>query len=243
MYGRGGRIGLALLDSDLTIEPDLRRLLPDRVEVHAARVIYPKKVSAENMSIAADGLDVAIESLLPVRPSAIGWACTSGSFYGGMSGHRELVERMRRRAGAVPVTTASESVVEALRAVEARRPAVGAPYSPDMNRRLGAFLTENGLSPAKVAGFYPDAVDDFELQDVEEEDVAKFLLSLDSPDCDAVVLSCTGLPTAVVAPEIERRLGKPVITSNIAILWNCWRLGGCQGKPAVDNALFRTLSA
>ena len=109
MYGTGGRIGLAVLDSDLTIEADLRRLLPEDVEIHAARVIYPHSVSAENMAIATSGLETAIESLLPVRPAAIAWACTSGSFYGGRSGHERLVETMRRKAGGVPVFTAAGS--------------------------------------------------------------------------------------------------------------------------------------
>ncbi len=243
MYGRGGRIGLAILDSDLTIEGDMRRLLPDSMEAHAARVIYPKVVTPENMAIAADGLDRAIESLLAIRPMAIGWACTSGSFFGGATGHRAIVERMRAHAGAVPVTTASESVVEALHALKLRRPAVGTPYSPEMNRRLEVFLQESGIDAFPVAGFFPGTVDDYTMQDVEEDRVAAFILSLDRPDCDCVVMSCTGMPTASIAPAIERRLGKPVITSNLAILWNCMRLGGARSLPRADCALFRTLGA
>lgn len=243
MYGRGGRIGLAILDSDLNIEGDMRRLLPDMVETHAARVIYPKVVSPENMAIAADGLDQAIDSLLAIRPMAIGWACTSGSFFGGVAGHRAIIDRMRRRAGSVPVTTASESVVHALQALKLRRPAVGTPYSPEMNRRLGVFLQESGFDPFPVAGFFPGTVDDYTMQDVEEDQVAKFITSLDRPDCDSIVMSCTGMPTATIAPAIERRLGKPVITSNLAILWNCMRLGGSRSMPRADCALFRTLGA
>jgi maleate isomerase len=243
MYGRGGRIGLAILDSDLNIEGDMRRLLPDSVETHTARVIYPKIVSPENMAIAADGLDQAIDSLLAIRPMAIGWACTSGSFFGGANGHRAIIDRMRKRAGSIPVTTASESVVEALHALKLCRPAVGTPYSPEMNRRLGVFLQENRLDPFPVAGLFPDTVDDYTMQDVEEDRVAEFIMSLDRPDCDSIVMSCTGMPTATIAPAIERRVGKPVITSNLAILWNCMRLGDSHGQPRADCALFRTLGA
>jgi len=242
MYGRGGRIGLAILDSDLNIEGDMRRLLPDSIETHAARVIYPKVVNPENMVIAANGLDQAIDSLLAIRPMAIGWACTSGSFFGGVAGHRAIIERMQKRAGAIPVTTASESVVEALRALKLRRPAVGTPYSLEMNHRLEAFLQENGLNPFPVAGLFPGTVDDYTMQDVEEDRVADFIMSLDRPDCDSIVMSCTGMPTATITPAIERRVGKPVITSNLAILWNCMRLGGSRSQPRADCALFRTLS-
>ena len=242
MYGRGGRIGLAILDSDLNIEGDMRRLLPDSIETHVARVIYPKIVSPENMAIAADGLDQAIDSLLAVRPMAIGWACTSGSFFGGVAGHRTIIERMRGRAGNIPVTTASESVVEALHALKLRRPAVGTPYSPEMNRRLEVFLKENSLDPFPVAGLFPGTVDDYTMQDVEEDRVANFIVSLNRTECDSIVMSCTGMPTATIAPAIERRVGKPVITSNLAILWNCMRLGGSRSLPRADCALFRTLA-
>lgn len=242
MYGRGGRIGLAILDSDLNIEGDMRRLLPDSVETHAARVIYPKVVSPENMAIAAKGLDQAIDSLLAVRPIAIGWACTSGSFFAGKAGHDAIIGKMRERAGAIPVTTAAGSVVEALHVLKLRRPAVGTPYSQEMNRRLDTFLMENGLNAFPVIGLFPGPVDDYAMQDVEEQRIADFIMSLDRPDCDSIVMSCTGMPTATIAPAIERRVGKPVITSNLAILWNCMRLGGSRSVPETDCALFRTLA-
>ncbi|MFO1056921.1 MAG: aspartate/glutamate racemase family protein [Dongiaceae bacterium] len=243
MYGTGGRIGLAVLDSDLTIEADLRRLLPEDVEIHAARVIYPHSVSAENMAIATSGLETAIESLLPVRPAAIAWACTSGSFYGGRSGHERLVETMRRKAGGVPVFTAAGSVVDALKALGCRRAAVATPYSEDINRRLDRFLADHGIAAEPTIGYYAGTVEDYALQSVAEADLEAFLLKLDRPDCDALVMSCTGMPTARVAPRVEARLGKPVITSNLAVLWNAFRLGGIASLPTADYSLFRQLAS
>lgn len=243
MYGKGGRIGLAVLDSDITIEGDMRRLLPDAIECHTARVIYPKVVNPENMAIAADGLDQAIDSLLAVRPMAIGWACTSGSFFGGIRGHQAILERMRKRAGPIPVTTASDSVVAALKALGKKRPSVGTPYSQEMNQRLEVFLQDSGLDVFPVQSYFGRVVDDYTMQAVEEQALTDFITSLDRPDCDAVVMSCTGMPTATIAPALERRLGKPVITSNLAILWNCLRLGSGRARPKADCALFRTLPA
>lgn len=238
MYGRGGRIGLVVLDSDLTIEGDMRRLLPEEVEVHTSRVIYPHGVTAENLAAAVEGLEPAIRSLLPVRPVAVVWACTSGSFYAGRNGHEALLARMRRAAGGVPVTTASGCVVDALEALGITRPAVGTPYNPEINQRLYDFLREFGLEPHPVVGLFADEVDDYMLQEVEDEDIERFLLGLDRPDCDGIVLSCTGLPTARVTPRVERRLGKPVVTSNLAILWNALRLGGIKGRLLAPCRIF-----
>jgi maleate cis-trans isomerase len=241
MYGRAGRIGIAVLDSDLTIEPDLRRLLPEGVEIHAARVRYPRRVTPENMAMAAERAMAALEDLLPVRPAALAWACTSGSFYAGREGNARLVQQLEGVAGGIPVTTASSAVVAALQALGVRRPAVGAPYSEAMNARLKSFLEESGFEPVAVQGYFPDEVDDYSLQDVEEEDVARFIMQLDCPECDGIILSCTGLPTARIVPEVERRVGKPIVTSNLAILWHCWRLGGLGSRPTANCRLIDTL--
>lgn len=240
MYGRLGRVGLLVLDSDLTIEPDLRRILPEGIETHVARVVYPRRVTEQNMAMAADGAVAAVGQLLPVRPSVVAWACTSGSFFAGRTGNAALNERLAQAAG-VPATTASTALVAALAELGIRCPAVGTPYSPQINARLDAFLGECGVRPVTIRGFHDTELDDYALQDVEEDEIACFAAELAATDCDAVVLSCTGLPTARIVTALERSTGKPVITSNLALLWHCFRLAGLPLMPTVDCLLFDTL--
>ncbi|QPC95478.1 aspartate/glutamate racemase family protein [Mesorhizobium sp. INR15] len=240
MYGRQGRIGLLVLDSDLTIEPDLRRILPEGVETHAARVVYPRRVTAENMAISADGAVAAVEQLMPIRPSVIAWACTSGSFYAGKAGNVELNRRLTEAAG-IPATTASTALAAAVTELGITRPAVGSAYSPAINERLAAYLRECGADPVAVRGIHAGELDDYELQDVEEEDISRFAEGLARTDCDGVILSCTGLPTARIVTELERKIRKPVITSNLALLWHCFRLAGFTAVPTMDCRLFQTL--
>lgn len=242
MYGQAGRIGIIILDSDLTIEPDLRRLLPEGVETHAARVIYPRRVTPENLKIASERAVAAVEQLLPIRPAAIAWACTSGSFYAGAPGNDALTARLQAAAGDVPVTTASGAVRAAMAELGVTRPAVGTPYSEDMTKRLVGFLRDCGATPAGVMRLNCGVVDDFDLQDVAPEALEEFIIALAATETsDSVLLSCTGLATGQLVPAIEPRLGKPVISSNLAILWHCWRLSGMSPLPLCDCALMRTL--
>jgi maleate isomerase len=243
MYGRKGRIGLIVLDSDLTIEPDLRRLLPEGVELHAARVVYPRRVTADNLAIAADGAVAAVGQLLPIRPSAIAWACTSGSFFDGRKGSERLLARLQAAAGSVPVTTASAALAAALAAVGARRPMVGSAYSASINERLCAFLEEHGLSPVGTRSLHSGELDDYALQDVEEDRLGGFIEELGAEQGDSVVVSCTGLATGRLAPRLEPKLGKPILTSNLAILWQCCKMADLPASPLADSRLFRTLSS
>jgi maleate isomerase len=243
MYGKQGRIGLAVLDIDLCIEADLRRILPDGVEIHAARVIYPHEVTPDAMAQARRGLDLAVRSLIAVQPKAIVWSCTSGSFYNGKAGNDALLAELATASGGIPVATASSALVAALRALAVERPVVGTPYSPAMNGLLQNFLAESGFRPFPVASYFDRLVDDIALQSVEPQEVAAFARRIDRPDADAVVISCTGLPTAGIVPMLERELGKPVVTSNLAILWHALEIGGIAVRPSHMGRLFAIKTA
>jgi maleate isomerase len=204
-------------------------------------VVYPRRVTADNLAIASDGAVAAVEQLLPIRPSAIAWACTSGSFFGGKAGNEHLLARLQTAAGDVPVTTASAALAAALAALGVRRPAVGTPYSPAINDRLHAFLVEHGLDPLPVRGLHPHDLEDYDLQDVDDDQLAAFVRGLAAEGGDAVVVSCTGLATARLVPALEPELQRPILSSNLAILWHCWRLGRIAPLPTADCRLFRTL--
>jgi maleate isomerase len=238
MYGSKGRIGLAVLDSDITIEPDLAGVMPHGVAAHVGRVRYPHEVTVEALGAAEAELEQVVQSLLPTQPASITWACTSGSFFRGREHHETLLAALARWSQGVPVTTASNAVVKALRALGVRRPAVGTPYAPDINLRLQHFLGEHGFETPPVQGLFPTVVDDITLQSVDQDEVFAFGASLDRPDADAIVISCTGLPTNDVAHRLEERLGKPVVTSNLAILWHACLIGGITAPHRAKGRLF-----
>jgi maleate isomerase len=238
MYGKDGRIGLVVLDIDMCIEPDLRRVLPEGVEIHTARVIYPHEVTPDAMVEATNGLGQAIKSLAAVQPKAIVWSCTSGSFYKGKAGNDELLRNLAEMSDGIPVTTASSALTAALNALRIARPVVGTPYSPEVNTLLYNFLQESGFQPFPVAGYFDRLVDDITLQSVEEDEVADFARQINRPEADAVVISCTGLPTARIVTKLENEFGKPVVTSNLAILWHALRIGDIRLRPTGAGRLF-----
>jgi maleate isomerase len=59
-----------------------------------------------------------------------------------------------------------------------------------------------------------------------------------APDADALFISCTALRAAGVAPEIERAIGRPVVTSNLATAWTCLRLCRVdEARPALGRLM------
>ena len=52
----------------------------------------------------------------------------------------------------------------------------------------------------------------------------------DAPNADAVLISGTGLPTAGIVERLERDLGKPVVTSQAAVLWRALTMLGVNER-------------
>jgi maleate isomerase/arylmalonate decarboxylase len=52
-----------------------------------------------------------------------------------------------------------------------------------------------------------------------------------------MLISCTDFPVLTLIPELEQRLGKPVITSNQATFWAMLRAAGIEDKFSDYGAL------
>ena len=61
-------------------------------------------------------------------------------------------------------------------------------------------------------------------------------------ECDAVVVSCTSLRTTGLIKEAEARIGKPVISSNLAMAWHMMKLANLSHNPSEFGELFNLSS-
>ena len=66
----------------------------------------------------------------------------------------------------------------------------------------------------------------------------KFAEEINHYEAEAIFLSCGGIRSTEVINEIEKRLGKPVITSNQAQFWSCLRRAGIKDNLIGFGKLF-----
>jgi maleate isomerase len=136
---------------------------------------------------------------------AICYACTSGSFYRGPEYDRDLARKLSQVTGR-PVVTMADSVVQAAHHLGWERVSVAAPYETWLMELLVSFLEAAGLGVLKWRGLGHQAN------------------VLYPPD--GLVMSCGNFRTLDSIEEIERRLGRPVVTSIQASVWNLHRVAG-----------------
>src|SRR5688572_22711049 len=104
-------------------------------------------------------IPAAAEQLAAAGAQAIELTGTSLTFYKGEAFNQQLCEIVKRASG-LPATTMSNGVIDALKAVGARRVAVATAYNDEVNTRLRAFLIEHGLEPLVITGLGLEAMGD-----------------------------------------------------------------------------------
>jgi maleate isomerase len=229
------KLGFVLLAMEQTIESDLFRMAPPGVGVHVTRAAMADAVTVETLRDMADGLQPAAEMLLPaLRLDVVCYACTSGSI---VIGEEAVAARLTEGSDARQVTTLVGGVVRGLRALQARRLSVLTPYVAGINDLELDYLRQQGFAIDTLIGLEIES--DQDIARVRPEFLLDFAERIVHPSSDAVFISCGALRSVDIIDDLEARIGRPVVTSNQAMMWDCLRTAGIDDHLNGFGRLFR----
>ncbi|MFC4271257.1 aspartate/glutamate racemase family protein [Sneathiella chungangensis] len=230
----GGRIGLVALATDYNSETDLRRILPDGVDLFTNRVMNANPVTIENLRGMSGDITRAASGLLPgYGVDVVIYGCTSGT---AAIGGDELQRLIQIAQPGVPCTNPILAASEALRAFNARKISILTPYTEDVNVAIKDSFGAEGFNILNIDGFGLE--DDIEMTGMPLSAIAEAAVQICDPDADALFISCTAIRSALVVAELEQKLGKPVVTSNQALVWHCLKLMNNSSKVNGFGQLF-----
>lgn len=222
---RWKRIGVLLPPMNVSMESDMNTWAPDGVTVHATRLFRRTAVhGVDQLLEMLEGLDEDVRRLVFTRPHVIIYGCTSGSCLEPRQ-DQKIAERIEAAAG-VPAIVTAGAVAAALRTLNVHRVAVATPYIDEINERELAFLRDYGFDPVNLDALHISR--SYDIPDVTLERLWDLALAADRPEAEGLFISCTNLRTAPLIESLERRLGKPVITSNQASIWQALRKVGVE---------------
>lgn len=230
------KLGLIVPSWNTVIEYEVWRMVPPGVSVHTARIPHTEDSEAA-FSQMADEAPRAAETLAHANIDVLCYACTAGSFFRGPAYDAHLVGRLSEETGR-PVVTMAGSIVEAARHLGLRRLAVAAPYEQWLLDLLVAYLEASGFEVVSARGLGHQA--NVLYPPEKALDLAE---SAWRPDADGLVMSCGNFRTLEMLDVIEDRLGRPVVTSNQASVWNLLRVARCSATLLHGGRLLRTLDA
>jgi maleate isomerase len=221
------RVGLIIPSSNRMVEQEMVRWFPEDVQPHVTRL----RMTGEHRS--------SLDALLPrvreaagalddARCAAVAFHCTANSTDEGLEGEARILAALKDavRGG---VTTTATAIRNALDARSARRIVLITPYTPAMTEHETHYLHAAGYDVvawvAKDLGGsdgYCAATPDFWF---ETASAAR------RDDADAYFLSCANIACIGIVERLEAALGKPVITSNLAVIEETVRLARASASP------------
>ena len=234
--GRNGRakIGFVLIPNEQTIEEDMIRHLPRGVGAYFSRLTMPREITTESLARAGTSLaDTAARILPDDGLDVICYGCTSGTV--ALGEERTCAELTRAVPGA-KATSLAGAVRKALGAVGAQKVVLGSPYVDELNQNMVRFFEAAGFEIVGAHGM--GLLHDTQMIRVTPDYIVDYARAIDRPDADTLLISCGALRAIDVVDEIEQALGKPVICSNQAMLWDCLRLAGIDDRlPGLGRLL------
>ncbi|MEQ8665610.1 MAG: hypothetical protein RIC16_07775 [Rhodospirillales bacterium] len=239
------RIGVLVPYTNQNLESDLIELRPQGVSVHFARLggydVDEIPDETQMAGLGASDLAEPLRLIAGVRPDVVLYGCTSATLTHGPDFDRDLARRINETIG-VPSITAAGALVAALKTLGVAQVGFSSPYVGAINDQAVAFLALHGIRTVarhdigRELGNYgqgeltPDAVFDL-------------ALGADHPDAGAVVLSCTDMRSVEVVERLEAALGKPVVTSNQAMMYQAVLALGIEPAEVDCGRLFKAGAA
>ena len=241
------RIGVMMPATNTTVEPDFHRVAPPGVTVHSQHLwltthgFGPDEIR-EAMDRMNDQLEEGARYLAQGKVEVVSMVGTTNSFYRDVAWSDEMERIMSRGAGGLPAVATSPSVVQALKFFGAKKISAATPYPDWSNERLKAYFESAGFEVLNVEGEpWASKAGAQRMNDQDPEAIVEFGSRVCRDEADVLFCPCTGWRAFEAAPELEQRLGKPVVTAVQATAWRVFRKAGITQSIAGNGRLLELM--
>ena len=234
-YGWRGRLGMLVPSVNTCAEPDATASMPEGVTVHSARLRLRGSTREEYLAMTED-VEQAASLLADGEPDLIVFHCTAVSTLDPAMG--ESICRRIETATGRPATATSDALLAGFRTLGAKRVVLLSPYIAPVNRSEVAWLAHYGIEAVAERGL--GIANGAEMPEVTPEQWRAEARALRHDGADAYFISCTNIRVRAAVDAMEAELGRPVVTSNGAMIWHCLRqMGIADQRPGFGTLLAR----
>ena len=221
------KIGLLALSTDLTIESDFQSIchsLP--IDLFVNRIHNENPLTKENLLKMYDQLESITEKILPgEKINTVAYGCTSGTI---AIGEDKVKEKIQLAKPGCHVTTPITSAIKAFNKMNVKKIAVFTPYPESVNKTISEYLIKKNINVMSFSTFNLDL--DVDFARVDPKYLSEILTKLNISDADALFVSCTALPALAILDEVEKKINKPVFSSNQTLIWDTIRSVGYKSS-------------
>ena len=211
------RIGLITLASDFRIEKDFNDIIYGRdIDLYSNRIKSYNPLTNETLKKMADDItDVTSEILPDQNLDCVAYGCTSGTI---AAGYKSIYEKINLAKPNTKVTTPITSTINALKNLKINKLSIFTPYTDEINQSVIKYFKEKNVEISELSYF--DIASDLDIGRVDPNHLYDVLSRQDLSNSDALFVSCTALPVLTIIKDLEKKLGKIVLSSNQTLIWD-----------------------
>ena len=211
------RIGLITLASDFRIEKDFNNIIFGKdIDLYSNRIKSYNPLTNETLKKMADDItDVTKEILPDQKLDCVVYGCTSGTI---AAGYKSIYDKVNLAKPNTKVTTPITSAINALKNLKINKLSVFTPYTDEINKSVIKYFEEKNIEISELSYF--DIASDLDIGRVDPNHLYDVLSRQDLSNSDALFVSCTALPVLTIIKDLEKKLGKIVLSSNQTLIWD-----------------------
>ena len=211
------RIGLITLASDFRIEKDFNNVIYGKeIDLYCNRIHCYNPLTNETLKKMADDItDVTKEILPDQKLDCVAYGCTSGTI---AAGYSSIYKKVNLAKPNTKVTTPITSAIKALKKLNINKISVFTPYTDEINQSVAEYFKKENVEVVSLSFF--DIASDLDIGKVDPDYLFEVLSKIDLSESDALFVSCTALPVLSLIDKLEKKLGKIVLSSNQALIWD-----------------------
>lgn len=218
------RIGQIVPSSNVTMETEIpamlrarEAVLPERFTFHSARMRM-KKVTAEELAAMDAESDRCAIELSDAAIDVLGYACLVAIMSMGKGYHRQSEQRLHERTvengHPAPVVTSAGALVDGLKAMNAKRVAIVAPYMKPLTQLVVSYIEHEGIAVQDWLAL--EIADNLAVAAQDPDNLLTHYQRLDLTGVDALVLSaCVQMPSLPSIQRVEDKVGLPVVSAAV----------------------------
>ena len=211
------KIGLITLATDFRIEKDFNDVIYGKnIDLYSNRIKSYNPLTNETLKKMADDITDVTKEILPEQKlDCVAYGCTSGTI---AAGYNYIYNKVNLAKPNTKVTTPITSAINALKNLKINKLSIFTPYTNEINQSVIKYFEEENIEILELSYF--NIASDIDIGKIDPEHLFDVLSKQDLSKSEALFVSCTALPVLSIIKDLEKKLGKIVLSSNQTLIWD-----------------------
>tara|TARA_B100000886_G_scaffold137007_1_gene92551 strand:- start:49 stop:792 length:744 start_codon:yes stop_codon:yes gene_type:complete len=211
------RIGLITLASDFRIEKDFNNVIYGKdIDLYCNRIKSYNPLTNNSLKKMADDISNVAKNILPDQKlDCVAYGCTSGTI---AAGYEKIFEKINLVKPKTKVTTPITSAINAFKVLKTNKISIFTPYTDEINRSLMNYFKSENIEISDLS--YLDIASDLDIGKIDPNYLFETIANIDLSQSDTLFISCTALPVLSLIKDLEKKIGKIVLSSNQVLIWD-----------------------